>query len=34
MNNFLVKYLLFCICIGYVMSAKSQNYINGTRWRN
>ena len=29
MNNFLLKYLLFCICIGYVMSAKAQNYING-----
>ena len=29
MNNFLKKYLLFCICIGFVMSAKAQNYING-----
>lgn len=29
MNNFLLKYLLFCTCIGFVMSAKAQNYING-----
>ena len=31
MNNFLLKYLLFCICIGYVMSAKAQNYIGFTK---